>query len=105
MGLCAVQLARHAGAHVIGTIRMPAEEQTARQAGADEVLRNDAELLADVKTLASEGIDHIVEVAFGANIERDVELLRMDGSIATSVTNAAALTIPFCQMAIEDGSH
>ena len=68
VGLCAVQLARHAGAHVFGTIRTPAEEQTARQAGAHQVLLNDAELPAHVKALAPERIDHIVEVAFGANI-------------------------------------
>src|ERR1700761_1896094 len=102
VGLCAVQLARHAGAHVIGTIRTRAEEQTARQAGAHEVLLNDAELPAHVKALAPERIDHIVEVAFGANIERDVELLRMGGSIATYATNAAAPTIPFWQMVFKN---
>jgi NADPH2:quinone reductase len=102
VGLCAVQLARHAGAHVIGTIRTPAEEQTARQAGAHEVLLNDAELTAHVKAVAPEGIDHIVEIAFGANIERDVELLRMGGSIATYATNAAAPTIPFWQMVFKN---
>lgn len=47
-------------------------------------------------------IDHIVEVAFGANIERDVELLRMGGSIATYATNAAAPTIPFWQMVFKN---
>jgi NADPH:quinone reductase len=102
VGLCAVQLARHAGAHVIGTIRTPAEEQTARQAGAQEVFLNDAELPAHVKALAPEGVDHIVEVAFGANIERDVELLKMGGSIATYATNAATPTIPFWQMVFKN---
>jgi NADPH2:quinone reductase len=46
VGLCAVQLARHAGAHVIGTIRTPAEEQTAKRAVAHEVLFNNEELPA-----------------------------------------------------------
>ena len=55
VGLCAVQLARYAGAHVIGTIRTPAEEQTARQAGAHEILLNDAELPAHLRALAPEG--------------------------------------------------
>src|ERR1700741_747296 len=41
VGLCAVQLARRAGARVIGTIRSSAEEETAPHAGADAVLRND----------------------------------------------------------------
>ncbi len=102
VGLCAVQLARYVGAHVIGTIRTPAEEQTAKQAGAHEVLLNDAELPSKVKALVPEGIDHIVEVAFGANIERDVELLKMAGSIATYATNAATPTIPFWPMVFKN---
>jgi len=102
VGLCAVQLARYAGAHVIGTIRTPAEEQTAKQAGAHEVFLNDAELPSKVKALAPEGIDHIVEVAFGANIERDVELLKMGGSIATYATDAATPTIPFWPMVFKN---
>ncbi len=95
VGSCAAQLARHAGAHVIGTIRTPADEQIARRSGAHEVLLNDAELPARVRILAPEGIDHIVEIAFAANIERDVELLRIGGSIASYATNAATPTIPF----------
>jgi len=81
VGLCAVQLARQAGAHVIGTIRTQAEEQTARKSGAHEVFLNDTELPVHIRALVPEGIDHIVEVAFGANIERDLELLKMGGSI------------------------
>lgn len=102
VGLCAVQLARYAGAHVIGTIRTSAEEQTARLAGAHEVFLNDADLPARVKAVAPGGIDHVVEVAFGANIERDVELLRMGGSIASYATNAATPTIPFWQMVFKN---
>lgn len=102
VGLCAVQLARQAGAHVIGTIRTPAEEQTAKEAGAHEVFLNDAELPARVRALAPEGIDHIVEVAFGANIERDVELLKMGGSVATYATNVATPTIPFWPMVFQN---
>src|SRR5260370_39511921 len=77
------------------------EEQTAKQAGAHEVLLNDAELPARVKTLVSGGIDHIVEVAFGANSERDLELLTMGGSIATYATNSATPTIPFWPMVFQ----
>ena len=98
VGLCAVQLARHAGARVIGTIRTPAEEQTARQAGAHDVFLNDTELPAHIKALAPDGIDHIVEVAFGANIERDVELLKMGGSIATYATNVPMPETPVWQL-------
>jgi NADPH2:quinone reductase len=102
VGLCAIQLARFSGAHVIGTIRTPAEEQTARQAGAHEVLLNDVDLPVQVRAIAPQGIDHIVEVAFAANIARDVELLKMGGSIAAYATNAAAPTISFWQMVFKN---
>jgi NADPH:quinone reductase len=102
VGLCAVQLARLAGAHVIGTIRSSAEEETARNAGAHEVMLNDAELPARVKAIAPDGIDHVVEVAFGANIERDVDLLKMGGSIASYATNTATPTIPFWFMVFKN---
>jgi NADPH2:quinone reductase len=102
VGLCAVQLARFAGAHVVGAIRSSAEEATARNAGAHEVVLNDAELATRSKAIAPDGIDHIVEVALGANIERDVELLKTGGSIATYATNTATPTIPFWQMVFKN---
>jgi len=102
VGLCAVQLARRAGAHVIGTIRSSSEEPAARNAGAHEVVRNDPELTARIKAIAPDGIDHIVEVAFGANIEADVELLKMGGSIGTYATDTATPKIPFWQMVFKN---
>lgn len=98
VGLCAVQLARFAGAHVIGSIRSPVEEQTARRAGAHEVVLNDASLINQVRAIVPDGPDHIVEVAFAANIERDVELLRLGGTLATYATNDAKPSIPFWPM-------
>jgi NADPH2:quinone reductase len=98
VGLCAVQLARQAGARVIGTIRSSREEQTARDAGAHEVVLNDADFLAHMKSIAPEGIDHIVEVAFAANIANDVELLRQGGSLGTYATDNATPTLPFWPM-------
>lgn len=102
VGLCAVQLARRGGSHVIGTVRSLADEEAARNAGAHEVLRNDQDFRAHVTALAPDGIDHIVEVAFEANIEGDVELLKMSGSIATYATNNATPKIPFWQMVFKN---
>ena len=102
VGLCAVQLARYAGAHVIGTVRSSSEEPAARNAGAHEVVPNDQELTARVKAIAADGIDHIVEAAFGTNIEADVELLKMGGSIATYATDTATPKIPFWQMVFKN---
>src|ERR1700739_2745083 len=98
VGMCAAALARHAGARVIGTVRSSAEEPAARTAGAHEVVLNDQALVAGVKVLAPEGIDHVVEVAFGANIDVDVEILKMGGSIGAYATDNATPKIPFWLM-------
>jgi NADPH:quinone reductase len=102
VGMCAVALARHAGARVIGTVRSSSEEPAARAAGAHEVVLNDQGRVAGVKGLAPNGVDHIVEVAFGANIEADIELLKMGGSIGAYATDSATPKIPFWQMVFKD---
>ena len=100
--MCAAALARHAGARVIGRLRSSAEEPAARKAGAHEVVLNDQGLLERVKTLAPDGVDHIVEVAFGANIDADVEILKMGGSIGAYATDNATPKIPFWQMVFKN---
>jgi NADPH2:quinone reductase len=102
VGLCAVALARFAGARVIGTVMSPAEEETARNAGAHEVVLNDRDMRAHINEVAPDGIDHVVEVAFGANVEADVDLLKMGGSIAAYATNTATPAIPFWQMVFKN---
>lgn len=102
VGLCAVALARHAGARVIGTVRSASDQPTALNAGAHEVVLSDKDLVTRVRALAPEGVDHIVEVAFAANIEADVELLKPDGSIASYATDNAAPKIPFWQMVFKN---
>jgi NADPH:quinone reductase len=102
VGLCAVALARHAGARVIGIVRSAADQPTALNNGAHDVVVSDKDLVARVRALAPEGIDHIVEVAFGANIEADVELLKLGGSIASYATDNAAPHIPFWQMVFKN---
>jgi NADPH:quinone reductase len=54
-----------------------------------------SQYLKHVKVLAPDGVDHIVEVAFGANIEADVEMLKMGGSIGAYATDNATPKIPF----------
>jgi NADPH:quinone reductase len=102
VGLCAVQLARRAGARVIGIIRSSEDEETATKAGAHEVVRNDDKLTAGVRALTPKGVDHIIEVAFGANIEVDLELLNMGGSIATYATDRETPQIPFWPMVFKN---
>ena len=100
--MCAVQLARRAGARVIGTVRSSPEEAAARAAGAHEVVLNDQTLTERMKALAPEGVDHIVEVAFGANMDADVELLKIGGSMGAYATDNATPKIPFWLMAFKN---
>jgi len=91
--------ARRAGARVIATVRSDDDDHLARQAGAHDVVRTNAraraDIVADVRRLAPEGVHHIVEVAFDANIEFDEQVLAPGGSIATYATGIGQPTIPF----------
>lgn len=102
VGVCAVALARHAGARVIGAVRSASDQPIASKAGAHEVVLTDEKLIARVRELAPQGVDHIVEVAFGANVEADLELLRQGGSIASYATDNPTPKIPFWQMVFKN---
>jgi NADPH2:quinone reductase len=98
VGSCAVQLAHRAGARVIATCRSESDLPIALRAGADQALLSDTSLMERIRALAPNGIDHIVEVAFAANIENDREMLAQGGSIATYATNAPKSEIPVWQL-------
>src|SRR5262249_13813292 len=98
VGACAVQLAHQAGARVIATCRSESDNQIASRAGADEDLLAGDKLGERIGALAPDGVDHIVEVAFGANIKTDTEVLAQGGSIATYATNAPMPEIPVWQL-------
>lgn len=83
VGVCAVQLAHRAGARVIATCRAKSDQEIAARAGADEVLLADEFLVERIRAIAPDGVHHIVEVAFGANIETDIAVLAQGGSIAS----------------------
>ena len=99
VGLCAVGLARHAGAHVIATVRSERDEFVVKQGGAHEIVRTEGisadEVIEHVRSLAPRGIDHIVEVAFHANITTDEKVLAQGGSLATYGTGDPEPSIPF----------
>lgn len=99
VGRCAVALARHAGARVIATVRSAPDASVAQRAGAHQVIRTDTLSSDDtfdaIRELAPQGVDHVVEVAFHANIELDEALLAQGGSIAAYATGDPAPSIPF----------
>jgi NADPH2:quinone reductase len=51
-----------------------------------------------IRARAPDGVDHIVEVAFGANIKTDAEVLAQGGSIATYATNTPMPETPVWQL-------
>ena len=98
VGACAVQLAHQAGARVIATCRAESDKEIALRAGANEVLLTGNNLMQRIRDLAPDGVHHVVEVAFGANIKTDTEVLALGGSIATYATNVPTPEIPVWQL-------
>jgi NADPH:quinone reductase len=98
VGASAVRLAHQAGARVIATCRAESDKEIAARAGADEVLLTSGNLAQRIRELAPDGVHHIVEVAFGANIKIDSELLAQGGSIATYATNTPMPETPVWQL-------
>jgi NADPH:quinone reductase-like Zn-dependent oxidoreductase len=76
VGACAVQIARHHGAHVIGTASRTTLD-AARSTGADEILdREDA--FASIK-----GVDLVLDTVGGAALARSGGLIRPGGRIVS----------------------
>jgi NADPH2:quinone reductase len=99
VGVFAVGLARAAGAMVIATARSERDQAAALRAGAHHVVRTDArspaDVVAQVRSLAPAGVQHIVEVAFDANVDLDMQMLSLGGSIAAYATIDPRPSIPF----------
>jgi NADPH:quinone reductase len=86
----AVQLARWLGATVIATVSSEEKAAHARAAGAAYTInyRNE-DVAARCRELThGRGIDHVVDVAFGANLATNIAALAPNGSIATYGSDA-----------------
>lgn len=98
VGHYAIQLARWGGSRVIATAGRPETLAACRQAGADPVIDYKREKVA-VRVLeetAGEGVDRIVEVEFGGNLETSLAVIKENGVIAAYASMAAPTpTLPF----------
>lgn len=107
VGFYAVQLAKLGGAKtVIATVSRDPQAAQAKKAGADHIINykteNVAKRTAEI-TGVSPSIDRIVEVALGANIDIDVEVLRPNGIISAYSSDAVPEPkLPFAQMLLKD---
>lgn len=83
VGNATIQLARWAGATVVATVSTDAKAELARAAGADHVLRyTDDDLAEQIRKIAEDGVDVIVEVAASANAGLHPQVLRIGGTVA-----------------------
>lgn len=103
VGLAAIAVAAWAGAGVIA-VASDDRAEAARAAGAAHVLPRGAGLPEAVAEItAGAGVDHIVEVDFGANHVADIAMLAVNGSIAayssTSAREFEMAYYPFAQKA------
>jgi len=88
VGHAAIQLAKWAGAVVITTVSGPAKAALATAAGADHVINyRETHAAAEIRRIAPEGVDQIVEVAPAQNAELDLAVIRNRGSIAVYANN------------------
>lgn len=99
VGHNAVQLAKWGGATVIATASPP-DHARVTAAGADLVLDyRDPDRAAKITAAAGDGVDHAIEVEFGANAEMLADVLRPGGRI-TAYGSAKEMTpaLPFGPM-------
>lgn len=106
VGTCAASIARDSGAEVVATVRRRDHVPIAEAAGAHQVVltagRSEEETAASLLATVSAGFDHIVEVAFHANVALDEAVLRSGGSIATYATGDPGPAIPFWPLAFKN---
>lgn len=98
VGFYAIQLAVWGGAQVIATVSGNEKQAEALRAGAHHVVNYRTEDVADrvMAITGGQGVDHIVEVDFGANLPTTLKVIKDNGSIGTyaSAGNREP-TIPF----------
>lgn len=83
VGHAAIQLARWAGATVITTISSESKAALARAAGAHHTIEYTAgDVVAQVREIAPQGVDYIVEVSISVNAAIDAEIAANHASIA-----------------------
>ncbi|WP_169983937.1 NADPH:quinone reductase [Microbispora sp. H10836] len=83
VGHAAIQLARWAGATLITTVSGPEKAALASAAGAHHVVNyREGDPAAEIRAVAKDGVDIIVDVAVAKNIDLDLATLKNGGTIA-----------------------
>ena len=101
VGNYAVQLAKWGGGRVIATVSHDRHAEDARAAGADVIVdRHRDDLVARVKAETDgQGVDRIVDVDFGGHVDRLMDLIALNGTVAGYATRSnPAPVLPFAAM-------
>jgi NADPH2:quinone reductase len=84
VGHAAIQLARWSGARVITTVSGEEKAKLAQAAGAEHVVNyRSSDALDQIRRLAPDGVDVVVELAPAANAALDAAVLAPNGTVAT----------------------
>jgi NADPH2:quinone reductase len=84
VGHYAIQMAKWGGARVATTVSSDEKAKLAREAGADLVINYKTEDVAKkVLEFAKGGVDRVIEVDFGANLETNIKVVKLNGTIAS----------------------
>jgi NADPH2:quinone reductase len=96
VGSIAAQLARWAGARVVGTVRRTAQRDLVPAHVATSLVALDhPDPVAQVRALAPEGIDRIIEVALSENVELDAAVVSQGAVIAAYGSVKPRPELPF----------
>jgi NADPH2:quinone reductase len=98
VGSLAAQLARWAGAEVIGTVRTDAEVQDVTASTADHVVSLESDPAGAIRELAPGGVSRIIEVALSANADLDAAIVSNGAVIAVYASPDARTTLPLWPM-------
>jgi NADPH2:quinone reductase len=91
VGNAAIQLARWSDATVITTVSSPEKGHLAARAGADHVIDyKQQDVVAEVRAIAPNGVNSIVEVSPAVNAALDAEVLARHGAVAVYANNGGS---------------
>ncbi|MGH9104176.1 MAG: NADPH:quinone reductase [Acidimicrobiales bacterium] len=95
VGHYAIQLARRGGARVLTTVSSPEKERLASEAGAHGVVDYRQPGAAEaLRGMAPGGVDRVIELALGTNMETDLSLLVNGGTVVTYASDEADPAVP-----------
>ena len=98
VGSLAAQLARWAGATVLGTVRTEADARKVSPGTADHVVALESDPAATIRHIAPEGVDRIIEVALSANADLDAAIVRNGAVLAVYASPKDRPELPFWPM-------